>query len=135
MADAPVKDNHIKLQVANARAEESGGGIARIPRSMMAELQVSEGDVVQITGKRLTASRVMAPYSEDEGIEIVRLDGLQRANAGVGAGDMVEISKVETRAATRVVFAPAQQNLRLQGSALALKRTFSGRPLVAHAGT
>ncbi len=131
MADAQVKDSQIKLQVANARAEESGGGIARIPRSMMAKLGVTEGDVVQITGKRLTASRVMGPYSEDEGIEVVRLDGLQRANAGVGAGDMVEISKVETRAATRVVFAPAQQNLRLQGSALALKRSFAGRPLVA----
>jgi transitional endoplasmic reticulum ATPase len=131
LVDASVKDSHVKLQVANARAEQSGGGIARIPRSMMAQLGVSEGDVVQITGKRQTASRVMAPYTEDEGIEIVRLDGLQRANAGAGAGDMVEISKVETRPATRVVFAPAQQNLRLQGSALALKRSFAGRPLVA----
>ena len=32
--------------------------------------------------------------------------------------------------ATRVVFAPAQPNVRLQGSADALKRTFAGRPLV-----
>jgi len=32
--------------------------------------------------------------------------------------------------ATKVVFAPAQPNVRLQGSAEALKRTFAGRPLV-----
>src|SRR3546814_955339 len=73
----------------------------------------------------------MAPYAEDEGLEVIRLDGLQRANAGAGAGDMVVLSRVETRPAARVVFAPAQENLRLQGSANALKRSFFGRPLVA----
>src|SRR3546814_7477082 len=44
---------------------------------------------------------------------------------------MVMLSRVETRPAARVVFAPAQENLRLQGSANALKRSFFGRPLVA----
>lgn len=131
MADAAVKEKQVKLQVANARAEESGGGIARIPRAAMAELGVTEGDVIQIGGKRQTASRVVAPYAEDEGLDVIRLDGLQRANAGAGAGDMVTLSRVETRPATRVVFAPAQENLRLQGSAMALKRSFFGRPLVA----
>ena len=131
MADAAVKEKLVKLQVANSRAEESGGGIARIPRSAMAELGVTEGDIIQISGKRQTASRVVLPYAEDEGLEVIRLDGLQRANAGAGAGDMVELSRVDARPATRVVFAPAQENLRLQGSANALKRSFFGRPVVA----
>jgi transitional endoplasmic reticulum ATPase len=61
----------------------------------------------------------------------VRLDGLQRVNAGVGSGDHVEIKRAEARPATRVVFAPAQKNLRLQGSGEALRRTFYRRPLVA----
>ena len=106
MADAAVKEKQVKLQVANARAEESGGGIARIPRASMAALGVSEGDIVQISGKRDTASRVVAPYPEDEGLNVIRLDGLQRANAGAGAGDVVVLSRVETRAATRVVRLP-----------------------------
>ena len=131
MADAAVKEKQVKLQVANSRAEESGGGIARVPRSVMAELGITEGDIIQISGKRQTASRVVLPYAEDEGLEVIRLDGLQRANAGAGAGDMVELSRVEARPATRVVFAPAQENLRLQGSANALKRSFFGRPVVA----
>ena len=103
MADAPVKEKQVKLQVATLRAEESGAGIARIPRTAMAELGVTEGDVIQISGKRDTAARVVAPYAEDEGIEVIRLDGLQRANAGAGAGDMVHLSRVEMRPATRVV--------------------------------
>ena len=38
-----------RLQVANARPEDSGRGIAHLPRSVMALLGVNEGDVVPIT--------------------------------------------------------------------------------------
>jgi transitional endoplasmic reticulum ATPase len=63
-------------------------------------------------------------------VGIIRLDGLQRANAGVSSGDYVEIRKASSKPATRIVFAPAQPNVRLQGSSEALKRTFAGRPVV-----
>lgn len=118
-----------KLQVANSRPEDSGRGLAHLPRSLMAALGLAEGDIVEITGKRTTAARAVLPYAEDEGLELLRIDGLQRANAGVGSGDFVEVGKGESRAATRVVLAPAQKNVRLQGSSVALKRSFAGRPL------
>lgn len=127
MADAEQPSR--KLQVANARPEDSGRGLAHVPRALMAALGVGEGDVIEIVGKRTTPARVVAPYPEDEGLEIIRIDGLQRANAGVGSGEFVAVRKAESKPATRVVFAPAQENLRLQGSAQALKRTFFGRPL------
>jgi len=120
-----------RLQVANARPDDSGRGLARIPRTMMNALGLTEGDVVEIIGKRSTPARAVLPYPEDEGLDILRLDGLQRANAGVGSGDYVEIHKAESKPAQRVVFAPAQQNLRLQGSSQALKRSFGMRPLTA----
>jgi transitional endoplasmic reticulum ATPase len=119
-----------KVQVASLPPADSGRGFARLPDKLMDELGLNEGDVIQIDGKRATAARAIRPYGEDEGIDIIRLDGLQRANAGVGSGDFVEVRKAESKPATRVVFAPAQANIRLQGSADALKRTFSGRPLV-----
>ncbi|SEN52904.1 transitional endoplasmic reticulum ATPase [Sphingomonas gellani] len=129
MADteAPAR----RIQVANSRPEDSGRGLAHLPRSLMAALGLGEGDVVEIVGKRSTPARAVYPYAEDEGLDVLRLDGLQRANAGVGSGDFVEVRAVESKPATRVVFAPAQQNLRLQGSTAALKRTFYNRPLVA----
>ncbi|MCE7797455.1 CDC48 family AAA ATPase [Sphingobium sufflavum] len=120
-----------RIQVANARPEDSGSGLARLPAGVMQELGLAEGDVVEIIGKRSTPSRAVLSYREDEGLDLLRLDGLQRANAGVGSGDFVEITKGETKAAQRVVLAPAQQNLRLQGNPDALKRVFSGRPLAA----
>lgn len=118
-----------RLQVANARPEDSGRGVAHVPRAMLAALGITEGDVIEIVGKRSTPARAVLPYPEDEGLEIIRVDGLQRANAGAGSGDFVEIRAAESKPAARVVLAPAAQNLRLQGSALALKRTFLGRPL------
>src|SRR3546814_5027250 len=97
----------------------------------MNALGLAEGDVVEIVGRRSTPARAVLSYAEDEGLDILRLDGLQRANAGAGSGDFVEIRKAEAKPATRVVFAPAQKNLRLQGSSEALRRTFGMRPLVA----
>jgi transitional endoplasmic reticulum ATPase len=119
-----------RVQVASLPPADSGRGFARLPEPLMKELGLSEGDVIEIVGRRSTVARAIRPYGEDEGIDIIRLDGLQRANAGVGSGDFVEVSKATSKPATRVVFAPAQPNIRLQGSADALKRTFAGRPLV-----
>ncbi len=52
MADTAVNagDRTAKLQVAAARQEESGHGIARMPRTAMGALGLTEGDVVEITG-------------------------------------------------------------------------------------
>ncbi len=119
----------IKLQVANSRPDDSGRGLARLPRTIMAQLGVTEGDIVELIGQRVTPARVVFPYPEDETIQVVRIDGLQRANAGVGSGDFVEIRKSDPKPATRVVLAPAQKNLRLEGSSPALQRTFAGRPM------
>ena len=82
----------------------------------MAQLGIGEGDVIEIVGKRTTPARAVSPYPEDEELQLIRIDGLQRANAGVGSGDFVEVRKADVKPATRVVFAPAQQNLRLQAS-------------------
>ncbi|MDQ3482833.1 MAG: CDC48 family AAA ATPase [Pseudomonadota bacterium] len=131
MADTQVAERPKtrRVQVANLPPGDSGRGIVRMPAKLMDDLGISEGDTIEIIGKRSTAARAIRPYGEDEGLDIVRLDGLQRANAGIGSGDFVEIRKAKSKPATRVVFAPAQDNVRLQGSAGALKRTFAGRPL------
>lgn len=129
MADEERKTR--KLQAANMRPEDANRGIARLPRATMAELGLAEGDIIELIGKRAAPARAVGPYPEDEELSIIRIDGLQRANAELGAGDMVEVRKADARPATKVVFAPAQKNLRLHGSAQALKRSFGMRPIAA----
>ncbi|HEY0147370.1 MAG TPA: CDC48 family AAA ATPase [Allosphingosinicella sp.] len=120
-----------RLQVATMRPDDSGRGIARLPRAVMTAMGLAEGDVIEIVGKRSTPARAIGPYPEDEALNIIRLDGLQRANAEIGSGDFVEVRKSESKPAQRVVFAPAQKNLRLHGSAGALKRSFGMKPVLA----
>ena len=120
-----------KLQVANMRPDDSGRGLARLPQAMMRALGLKEGDVIELAGKRATPARAVLSYPEDEGLDIIRLDGLQRANAEIGSGDFITIRKADSKAAQRVVFAPAQRNLRLQGSGNALKRSFAMKPLTS----
>jgi transitional endoplasmic reticulum ATPase len=118
-----------KVQVASLSKSDTGRGLARMSPTLMEALGIKEGDVIEIAGKRSTAAVAVRPYDEDEGIDVIRLDGLQRANAGIGSGDFVEVRKAQSKPATRVTFAPAQPNIRLQGSADALTRSFAGRPL------
>ena len=133
MSDPAAKQDEkgLKLQVAAARQEESGHGIARLSRAALSAIGAMEGDTLEITGKRSTVARAMLAYPEDEELEVIRLDGLQRGNAEVGSGEHVKVRKAESRAAQRVVFAPAQREMRLQGPPVALKRNFFGRPMIA----
>ena len=56
-ADAgEIEAGTVRLQVAAARQEESGRGIARLPRSAFQALGITEGDAIEITGKRVTAA-------------------------------------------------------------------------------
>ena len=126
MADVDTMSR--RVQVANLPPADSGRGVARLSIKLMTELGLAEGDVIEIVGKRSTAARAIRPYGDDDGLDIIRLDGLQRANAGVGSGDFIEVRKALSKPATKVVFAPAQNNVRLQGSTEALKRSFEARP-------
>ncbi|MFP4624468.1 MAG: CDC48 family AAA ATPase [Gemmatimonadota bacterium] len=121
----------VRLQVAGAKVKDSGKGVARVARTALDALGIREGQAVEIVGKRSTAGIALPPYPEDEGLDLIRLDGLQRANADVGMGDHVEVRRVEPKPASRIQLAPAQQNIRLQGSGEALRRTLFRRPLAA----
>jgi transitional endoplasmic reticulum ATPase len=102
-----------------------------LTRKALQALGAREGDVVEVRGKRLTACLALASYAEDEGMDVIRLDGLQRSNAGVGIGDHLDARRADPRPARRVQLAPAQRNLRLVGSGDTLRRTLFQRPLVS----
>ncbi len=120
----------VRVQVAGAKPQDVGTGTARVSQRVMQALGLREGDVVEVVGKRTTAALALASYPEDEGIDVLRLDGLQRGNAGVSIGDYLEVRRGESKGARRVQLAPAQKNLRLVGSGAMLRRTLFQRPLV-----
>src|SRR5687768_18600264 len=120
-----------RLQVAGAKPQDVGTGTARISRKTFQALNLREGQVIEIAGKRNTAAIALPQYPEDEGLDVIRLDGLQRGNAGVSIGDQVDVRVPEVKPARRLQLAPAQKNLRLVGSGDMLRRTLFQRPLVS----
>ncbi|MFQ5683282.1 MAG: CDC48 family AAA ATPase [Candidatus Binatia bacterium] len=120
----------LRLKVAGAQQPDVGKGIVRIPIEEIQSLGIEQGDVIEIQGKRPTAAVAVTAYPEDEGIDIVRMDGLIRANAKVGIGDPVEIRKANWKKADKVSLAPAKEGLRIAGSGEGLKPTLLYRPLV-----
>jgi transitional endoplasmic reticulum ATPase len=120
----------LRIRVAEAVQRDVGHGVLRLGAKHLKALGLEEGAVVQVQGKRLTAALVLAGYAEDEGIGIVRMDGLIRFNAKVGIGEPVEIGPGEWKEAKSIVLAPAQDGVRLEGPGEALKMTLLHRPLV-----
>lgn len=121
----------LRLPVAGARPQDVGKATVRLTQRALEALGISEGSVVEIVGKRSTAAIALAPHPEDDGLEVIRLDGLQRANDAVSMGDAVEVRRADVKPARRIQLAPAHKNLRLKGSGEALRRTLFGRPLVS----
>jgi transitional endoplasmic reticulum ATPase len=128
---AEDRQDGTKLQVAGAKPHDVGTGTARLSHKSMRELGLREGSVVGIEGKRLTAAIALPPYTEDDGLDVIRLDGLQRGNAGISIGDHILVRPADAKPARKIQLAPAQKNLRLVGSGEMLRRTLFQRPLVA----
>jgi hypothetical protein len=97
------------LKVLEAYTRDIGRAVARIDYNTMDEIKASTGDVIEIIGKRRTVGKCLPQYPSDEGKGIIRIDGLQRYNAGpVIVGDIVTINKIQTYPAQKVVVAPLE---------------------------
>jgi transitional endoplasmic reticulum ATPase len=100
------RKKELSLKVAEARQRDIGRKIARVDSIGMKELELSPGDLIEITGRRSTVAIVWPPYKEDDGQGIIRIDGEIRRNAGTSVGEYVRISKTTAKPATKIVLAP-----------------------------
>lgn len=100
--------DEIQIKVEKAHPSDFGRGIIRLDPSTLLSLQLSPGDIVEITGKKRTAAKVWRADRQDWGQGIIRIDGFIRQNAGVGIGERVTIRKTEVIPAERVLLAPPE---------------------------
>ncbi len=104
------------LRVAEAKHKDVGRGKVRIDINLLREIDVEPGDIVEIEGRRKTAAIAWPSYTEDQGQDIIRMDGLIRKNAGVGIGDKVIVRKADARPAVMVKLAPSNFNIQVDQS-------------------
>ena len=119
--------NEITLKVAEALSQRDiGQGIARLDPNTMSELGIHERDLIEITGERKTAA-IALPSQTDIGLGVIRIDGLVRKNSGATIGGEVTIKKAQVIEAKKVVLAPTENNIRVQGDVRGL---FQGKSMV-----
>jgi transitional endoplasmic reticulum ATPase len=70
---------------------------------MMRKLNLTSGDVIEITGTKKTVALVWPGYEEDSGKGLIRMDGYTRNNAGVSIDDQVTVNKITAKPAQQVV--------------------------------
>jgi len=125
-----AKDKISKLRVMEALQEEAYKGIVRVDSSMMKQIGVRPGDVIEIIGKKKTVGIVDRAYPSDVGEAIIRMDGILRRNAGTGIGELIHIVKAEVKEAKKITIAPAQQGLMVQADPNMFKQSLLGRAIL-----
>ncbi|WP_435347589.1 CDC48 family AAA ATPase [Haloarchaeobius sp. HRN-SO-5] len=107
----------MKLTVKPLKQKDAGRGLAAIGRTLMDELDLENGDYIQISGKDegTAVARVWPGYPEDQGQNVIRIDGRLRQQANVGIDDRVTVEKADVKPAKSVTVA-LPQNLRIRGN-------------------
>jgi transitional endoplasmic reticulum ATPase len=106
-------DGFVSLKVTETNPKFVGKGMALIDPVVVEEMQLTTGDVVEITtssGKKKTFALLWSGQPEDYGLRIIRVDGYTRNNLGIGIDDHVKIRKAQDiKNAEQVVVLPTEE--------------------------
>src|SRR5437879_5080396 len=103
-------------RVAEAKPAAAGGGIVRTDPEARKILELKEG------------AGVRRGYPEDANRGVIRMDGMQRRNAGVGIDDKVGLRKALARPAEKVSLAPTEP-IRIMGGEEYMAQVLQGRAI------
>jgi AAA family ATPase, CDC48 subfamily len=121
----------LELRVLEAKQKDVGRGKVRIDTDLLASIGVTAGDVVEIEGTRKTAAIAWPNANEDAGMDVIRMDGITRKNAGVSIGDRVVVRKAQVRPANFVKLAPSNFSITVDpGFVSYVKKKLRDYPMV-----
>ena len=110
-----MEKKEVNLKVAEAFSQSDvGKSIARVDPSFMDELNLRDGDLIEIQGTKLTVATAVSSQS-DVGLGIIRIDGISRKNAGASIGEEVRVKKATVTEAKKVVLAPVEHHISISG--------------------
>src|SRR5208282_3874813 len=126
-----MSNHEISLKVTDARQRDIGHGKVRIDNDTMQKLGLTAGNFMEIHGKKMTVAIAWPASAEDQGQEIIRMDGLTRKNAGVSLNEYVTVRKADVKDAQDIVFAPTDVRLSVDEEFVSfVKRRFMDTPLI-----
>jgi transitional endoplasmic reticulum ATPase len=102
-------NNKVSLKVAETNPKFVGRGMALVDPKVMEEMDLSTGDVIEISGKKKSYVLLWSSQRDDQGKKLIRIDGYTRNNIGVGIDDIVSVRKVNVKKAEQVILAPTEE--------------------------
>src|ERR687896_479070 len=102
-------NNKMSLKVAETNPKFVGRGMALVDPKVMEEMDLSTGDVLEISGKKKSYVLLWSSQREDQGKKLIRIDGYTRNNIGVGIDDIVSVRKVNVKKTEQVILAPTEE--------------------------
>ena len=102
-------DNKVSLRVAETNPKFVGRGMALVDPKVMEQIDLSTGDVIEVSGKKKSYVLLWSSQRDDYGKKLIRIDGYTRNNIGVGIDDMVNVRKVNVKKAEQVILAPTEE--------------------------
>ncbi|TFF95525.1 AAA family ATPase [Candidatus Thorarchaeota archaeon] len=124
-----MAEESVRLKAAAAMPKDQGRGIVRLNSQVRSKLGVRSGDYVLLQGSKETVAICWPSLKEDEVLDMIRMDGLIRNNAGVKLGEMVEVSAATAPEGGRGVLAPSQPVRFQSGFENYLKQQILNRPV------
>ncbi|MFW9946958.1 MAG: CDC48 family AAA ATPase [Candidatus Odinarchaeota archaeon] len=118
-----------KLRIEELDKSRSGRSLCYIDQSVLEQLGLTTGNIIEIRGKKKTTGIVVSSIN-DKGKGIIRLDGLQRLNAGATIGEYVTIRLARVYPAREIVLTPTKDNIDLKRQAEAIKAKLIDKPVV-----
>jgi len=128
--EKPQKQKELVLKVAEAIQDDVGKGIVRIDSTLMRDIDVNAGDIVEIESGRLSVAIVDRAYPGDIGLNIIRMDGILRKNTKSSIGEMIKVRKALVKEAKKVTIAPARKGIMIRASPQIFKHGLLGRAAV-----
>ncbi|MHA1281047.1 MAG: ATPase, partial [Promethearchaeota archaeon] len=120
MSKSGQKEKSIKLRIERLEKKRSGRSLCYVDQQVMEEMGLVTGDIIEIRGKKKTAGIVVSSVA-DRGKKIIRLDGIQRLNAGATIGEFVTIKLAEVYPAEEVVLTPTRPDIDMKRQSEAIK--------------
>ncbi|MHA1999729.1 MAG: CDC48 family AAA ATPase, partial [Promethearchaeota archaeon] len=120
-------EEELSLRVAEINKQSAGRGLCSAGIHVAKRLGIKAGEILEIAGKKITGC-IFFPNSEDEGKQIIRIDGLVRLNAGTGLGEVVSVKKAKPSSARKVILAPTNAKVTIPQKKI--RELLMNRPIV-----
>lgn len=93
----------LKIRVAECKIKDVGKKKALLDSVIMSKIGLTDGDTVEIVGKKVTAVRAYTMEDKSRKSNYVHIDGQTRKNAGVSLNDFVLLKKTNPKLAEKII--------------------------------